>query len=182
MITRIKSILIIVLVGIVFVLKWQVYKKERKVEALAFKEAKVQSLNKDLKAQIVLSQNEVRVAKRTKENKVEVRSSYLSQEGKVLVCVGKNNGKMSIKTQNKGVCMRLNAGLAYTDDGYVGIGLKFFYWGRWGCEAGLNFNSHKVKQFIYLSRNISDMCKLLKNTSLGIAYDGSIGFSLSVSL
>jgi hypothetical protein len=182
MITRIKTILIIVLVGIVFVLKWQVDKKERKVEALAFKEAKVQSLNKDLKAQIVLSHSEVRVAKRTKENKVEVRSSYLSQEGKVLVCVGKNNGQISIKTQNNGVCICLNAGLAYTDDGYAGIGLKFFYWGRFGCEAGLNFNNHKVKPFICLSRNISDMCKIFKNTSIGIAYDGSIGFRVSVCL
>jgi hypothetical protein len=182
MITRIKTILIIVLVAIVFILKWQIDRKERKVEALAFKDAKVQSLNKDLKAQIVLSQNEIKVAKRTKENKVEVRSSYLSQEGKVLVCVGKNNGKMSIKTQNKGACMRLSVGLAYTDDVYAGIGLKLFYWCRWGCEAGLNFNNSKIKPFICLSRNICDMCKIFKNTSIGIAYDGNIGFRVSVSL
>jgi hypothetical protein len=182
MITRIKTILIIVLVGIVFVLKWQVDRKERKVEALAFKQAKVQSLNKDLKAQIVFSQNEIRVAKRTKENKVEVRSSYLPQEGKVLVCVGGNNGKISIKTQNKGICMRLSAGVSYTDDGYASIGLKFFYCGRWGCGAGLNFNKFKIKPFICMSRNMSDMCKIFRNTSLGIAYDGNIGFRVSVSL
>jgi hypothetical protein len=182
MITRIKTILIIVLVAIVFILKWQVDKKERKVEALAFKDAKVQSLNKDLKAQIVLSQNEITVAKRTEGNKVEVRSSYLPQEGKVMVCVGKNNGQICIKTQNKGACMRLNAGLAYTDAGYASIGLKFLYWGRCGCEAGLNFNNSKIKPFICLSRNMFDMCKILKNTSLGIAYDGNIGFRVSVSL
>jgi hypothetical protein len=182
MITRIKSILIIVLVGIVFFLKCQVDRKERKVEALAFKDAKVQTLNKDLKAQIVLSQNEIRVAKRTKGNKVEVRSSYLPQEGKVLVCVGKNNEQMCIKTQRKGVCMRLSAGVAYTDDGYASIGLKFFYWSRCGCEAGLNFNNSKIKPFICMSRNISDMCKIFRNTSLGIAYDGNIGFRVSVSL
>ena len=162
MITRIKTILIIVLVGIVFVLKWQVDRKERKVESLAFKDAKVQTLNKDLKAQIVLSQNEIRVAERTKENKVEVRSSYLSQEGKVLVCVGKNNGKMSIKTQKKGVCKSFSAGLAYTDAGYAGIGLKFFYWCRWGCEAGLNFNNSKIKPFICLSRIYSICAESLK--------------------
>jgi hypothetical protein len=119
MITRIKSIVIIVLVGIVFILKWQADRKESKIESLTFKQGKVQSLNKDLKAQIVLSQNEIRVAKRTKENKVEVRSSYLPQEGKVLVCVGKNKGEISIRTQNKGVCMRLNAGLTYTEAGYT---------------------------------------------------------------
>jgi uncharacterized protein YycO len=28
----------------------------------------------------------------------------------------------------------------------------------------------------------ADMCKILKNTSIGIAYDGNIGFSVSVSL
>ncbi|MDR1474597.1 MAG: hypothetical protein LBS38_02775 [Endomicrobium sp.] len=105
MITRVKSILIIVLVAIVFILKWQADRKESKIESLAFKQGKVQNLNKDLKAQIVLSHNEISVAKRTKENKVEVRTSYLPQEGKVLVCVGKNKGQISIKTQNKGVCM-----------------------------------------------------------------------------
>jgi hypothetical protein len=115
MITRIKSILIIVLVAMVIGLKWQADRKERKIESLTFKQGKVQTLNKDLKAQIVLSHNEISVAKRTKENKVEVRSSYLAQEGKVLVCVGKNKEHVSIRTQNKGVCMRLNAGLAYTD-------------------------------------------------------------------
>jgi hypothetical protein len=99
-----------------------------------------------------------------------------------MVCVGKNKGEMSIRTQNKGICMRVNAGLAYTDAGYAGIGLKFFYWGRWGCEAGLNFNNAKIKTFICMSRNISDMCKILKNTSIGIAYDGNIGFRVSVSL
>jgi hypothetical protein len=182
MITRIKSIVIIVLVGIVIGLKWQADRKDSKIESLAFKQGKVQSLNKDLKAQIVLSQNEVSVAKRTKENKVEVRSSYLPQEGKVLVCVGKNNSRMFIKTQNKGVCMCLNAGLAYTDAGYAGIGLKIFYCGGWGCEAGLNFNNAKIKPFICMSRNISDMCKILKNTAIGITYDGNIGFRVSVSL
>jgi hypothetical protein len=182
MITRIKSIVIIVLVGIVIVLKWQADKKESKIESLSFKQAKVQSLNKDLKAQIVLSQNQVSVAKRTKENKVEVRSSYLPQEGKVLVCVGKNKEQVSIRTQNRGVCVRLNAGLAYTDAGYANIGFKFFYWGRWGCETGLNFNNSKIKPFICVSRNMSDMCKIFKNTSIGIAYDGNIGFRVSVSL
>jgi hypothetical protein len=182
MITRIKSIVIIVLVGIVIVLKWQADRKESKIESLSFKQGKVQRLNKDLKAQIVLSQNEINVAKRTKENKVKVRTSYLSPEGKVLVCVGKNKGQMSIKTQNKGVCICLNAGLAYTDAGYAGIGVKFLYWGRWSCEAGLNFNNSKIKTFICMSRNISDMCKILKNTSIGIAYDGNIGFRVSVSL
>jgi hypothetical protein len=78
--------------------------------------------------------------------------------------------------------MRLNAGLAYTDAGYASIGLKFLYWGRWGCGTGLNFNKFKIKPFICLSRNMSDMCRILKNTSLGIAYDGNIGFRLSVSL
>jgi hypothetical protein len=182
MITRIKTVLIIVLVAIVFVLKWQVDIKESKIESLAFKQGKVQRLNKDLKAQIVLSHNEISVAKRTKENKVDVKTTYLSQEGKVLVCVGKNKGEMSIKTQNKGVCMGLNAGLAYTDAGYAGIGVKFFYWGRWGCETGLNFNNSKIKPFICMSRNMSDICKIFKNTSIGIAYDGNIGFRVSVSL
>ncbi|MDR2645386.1 MAG: hypothetical protein LBB44_05375, partial [Endomicrobium sp.] len=61
--------------------------------------------------------------------------------------------------------MRLNAGLAYTDNG----GLKFFYWCRCGCEAGLNFNKFKIKSFICMARNMSDMCKIFKNTSIGIA-------------
>jgi hypothetical protein len=117
MITRIKSMLIIVLVALAIVLKWQTDKKESKIESLAFKQGKVQRLNKDLKAQIVLSHNEISVAKRTKENKVKVRTPYLPQEGKVMVCVEKNKGQMSIRTQSKGVCMRLNAGLAYTDVG-----------------------------------------------------------------
>ncbi|MDR2645376.1 MAG: hypothetical protein LBB44_05315, partial [Endomicrobium sp.] len=116
-----------------------------------------------------------------KKDGVLVKNSYLPQESKVLVSARKD-GKVEIKTQSKGICMRLNAGLSYTDNGYAGIGLKFFYWGRCGCEAGLNFNNSKIKPFICLSRNMSDMCKILKNTSIGIAYDGSIGFRVSVSL
>jgi hypothetical protein len=61
---------------------------------------------------------------------------------------------MPIRTQNKGVCMHLNAGLAYTNTGYANIGLKFFYWGRWVWEAALNFNNSKIKP------NMSDMRKI----------------------
>jgi hypothetical protein len=179
--SRIKDILILVLVITVFIFKWQLSYKQGKIDELNFKQSPREILRDNLQSQISIRQNEIRVAKRTKGNKVEVRSSYLPQESKVLVSARKD-GNVEIKSESKGVCMRLNAGLAYTDVGYASIGLKFFYWCRWGCGAGLNFNNSKIKPFICLSRNMSDMCKIFKNTSLGITYDGNIGFRASVSL
>jgi hypothetical protein len=179
--SRIKDILILALVITVFTFKWQLSYKQGKIDKLNFKQSPREILRDNLQSQISIGQNEISVAKRTKGNKVEVRSSYLPQEAKVLVSARKD-GKVEIKTQSKGVCMRLNAGIAYTDAGYASVGLKFLYWGRWSCGAGVNFNNSKIKPFICMSRNMSDMCKIFKNTSIGIAYDGSIGFRVSVSL
>ncbi|MDR2644902.1 MAG: hypothetical protein LBB44_02830 [Endomicrobium sp.] len=173
--------LILVLVITVFIFKWQLSYKQGKIDELNFKQNPREILRDNLQSQISIRQNEISIVKRDKKEGVLVKRSYLPQESKVLVSTRKD-GKVEIKSQSKGVCMRLNAGVVYTDDGYAGIGLKFFYWGRWGCEAGLNFNNFKIKPFICLSRNMSDMCKILKNTSIGITYDDNIGFRVSVSL
>jgi hypothetical protein len=179
--SRIKDILILVLVITVFTFKWQLSYKQGKIDELSFKQSPREVLRDNLQSQISIGQNEISIVKRDKRERVSVKTSYLPQESKVLVSARKD-GNVEIKTQSKGICMRLSAGAAYTDAGYASVGLKFLYWGRWGCGAGLNFNNSKIKPFVCLSRNMSDMCKILRNTSIGIVYDGNIGFRASVSL
>jgi hypothetical protein len=200
MITRIKTILIIVLVAVAAVLNWLLAARQKEVDKLLSEKG---VLADNVKSQVIIEKDRIVYKERIKGStrginkgnskkegtkgsdgsvlKTSVR--YLPPEAKAEICVYLE-GNTSLKIKNKGFCLCPAISCTLNNKGLKGgIEARLVYWGRYGLGVGVNINRNRdsiVKPFLVLDRRISDIVQFMRNTTIGIAYDGDLGINLSL--
>jgi hypothetical protein len=201
MITRIKTILIIVLVGIVAILNWLFAARQKEVDKLLSEKG---VLADNVKSQAIIEKDRIVYKERIKGRSREINKGnskkegsrgsdgsvlktsvrYLPPEAKAEICVYLE-GNTSLKIKNKGFCLCPAISCILNNKGLrAGIEARLVYWGRYGLGVGVNINRNRdsiVKPFLVLDRRISDIVPFMRNTTIGIAYDGDLGISLSLT-
>jgi hypothetical protein len=107
----------------------------------------------------------------------------LPPEGKAEISVDlEGNTNLKIKSFSPAV-----NGICSLNRLKVGISSRFAYWGRYGLGVGINLccscnnnNYNTVKPFLSVDRRISDFVPFMRNTTVGIVYDGDFVIELSV--
>lgn len=109
--------------------------------------------------------------------KVKTEIKYIPPEGKATVEID-NAGKATVKAQTKGFCCNLAISATIGQEGFkFGIQSRLFYINRYGLGCG--FNS-KIRPYAFIDRRVDDFVPFVKDTTIGINYDGSVGISLSI--
>jgi hypothetical protein len=205
MITRIKTILIIVLVGIVTILNWLLAARQKEVDKLLSEKG---VLADNLKSQAIIEKDKVIYRERINRSSREINKGnskkegtegsagsdvktsvrYLPPEAKAEICVDLK-GNTSLKVKNKGFCLCPAISCTLNNKGLrAGIEARLTYWGRYGLGVGINVgctsnnnNYNPVKPFLSVERRISDIVAFMRNTTIGITYDGDLGISLGLT-
>jgi hypothetical protein len=102
-------------------------------------------------------------------------------------------GNTKLKIKNKGFCLCPAISCTLNNKGLkAGIEARLAYRGMYGlgfginlCRSGNNDNYNSVKPlgispFLLVERRISDIVPFMRNTTIGIAYDGDLGISISL--
>jgi hypothetical protein len=199
MINNLKTLLIIVLIIIAIVLNWQLGYKQKEVDKLS---ADNGVLADNLKSQVIIEKE--RIVYKTRVNdprdkvprvngsrisetgKVKTEIKYLPPEGNAEINTDLN-GNTTISIRNKGLCFEPCVSAVTTVEGVkAGLGARLAYWGRYGFGVGVNYllddngSNNIFKPQVVIDKRISDVVPFIRNTTVGIVYDGNIGASISI--
>lgn len=119
-------------------------------------------LDKKLKNIIQIKSNEITMVYRDKEV-VRTEIKYLPPEGSFKITTDAND-KQQITIIDRGWTFGPNIGLTVSDKISPTLGVKFFYWNRFGTGVGINSTGLNA----YIDRRIDDVINFLPNSSAGI--------------
>jgi len=134
-------------------------------------------LSEDLKAKTVIYKDKVVFQTRYKD-KVITKVEYLPPESHTTI-ITDNNNQTTLNIQKKGFCLLPAINGIASEHLQLGFGARFVYWNRYGLGLGL---SSEIKPYLYIDRRVSDFIPFLQNSTVGVSYDGNIGFIVSVFL
>lgn len=112
------------------------------------------------------------------QDKIITKIEYLPPESHTTITTD-NQDQTTLNIQKKGFCVFPAINGIASQHLQLGFGARFIYWNRYGLGAGI---SSEFKPYLYIDRRISDFIPFFQNTSVGVSYDGNIGFIVSVFL
>lgn len=169
-----NKIIFIILLSIIGYLGFMNYLNNKKIDKLTIENSK---LAEDLKMKTVIYKDKVIFQTRVNEKVVTV-IKYLPPEGHTTITTD-NNNQTTLNIQTKGFCLLPAINGIASQHLQVGFGARFLFWNRYGLGAGI---SNEFKPYLYIDRRVSDFIPFFQNTSVGVSYDGNIGFIVSVFL
>ena len=147
---------------------------QNKIDKLTIENA---TLSENLKNKTTIYKDKVVFQTRYKD-KVITKIEYLPPESHTTITTD-NNDQTTLNIQKKGFCVFPAINGIASQHLQLGFGARFFYWNRYGLGAGI---SNEFKPYLYIDRRVSDFIPFVQNTSVGVSYDGNIGFIVSVFL
>jgi hypothetical protein len=119
--------------------------------------------------------------------KVKTENRYLPPEGKAEINTDLN-GNTTISIKSRGLCFEPCVSAVTAQEGIkIGIGARLAYWNRYGLSIGVNYpldnnnsNNNIPKPHVAIDRRISDIVPFMRNTTVGIVYDGKLAMVLSI--
>lgn len=147
---------------------------QNKIDKLMIENA---TLSEDLKNKTTIYKDKIVFQTRYKD-KVITKIEYLPPESHTTITTD-NNDQTELHIQQKGFCLFPAINGIASSTLQIGFGARLFYYDRYGLGAGI---SSEFKPYLYIDRRISDFIPFFQNTSVGVSYDGNIGFIVSVFL
>jgi hypothetical protein len=174
MIGRLKTIAIIALAITAIILNFRLIKKEKEVEKLGMEKGE---LAENVKSQVIIEKDRIVYRERTEIGEVKGKRIDVCSEWRTEI-ITDLKGKATIKIKKKGYSLSpCVLGIVMIEGLKVGVGARVCYFGKYGLGVGLKID---LRPYVCIDRRISDIVPFMRNTSLGIVYDGKVGISFSV--